>query len=851
MGNKKLVIVESPTKARTIRKFLDKNYIVESCMGHIRDLPQSAKDIPAKLKKEKWAQLGVNTEKNFSPLYVIPKDKIKVVKALKEKLEEASELYLATDEDREGESISWHLQEVLNPKVPVKRMVFNEITKSAINKSLTETRSIDIHLVKAQESRRILDRLVGYTISPLLWKKIAYGLSAGRVQSVAVRVIVERESDRMFFKQTQYWDIKSKLAAHALEFDSRLYEWKGKKIVTSSDFNSKTGEIKKEGQNLILTESDCLQIIKSLEKETWLVSEVEEKPVTRRPSPPFITSTLQQEASRKLGLTAREAMQIAQKLYEQGFITYMRTDSSFLSQEAIVGARKKIEKSFGKEYLPDSPRFYEAKKVKGAQEAHEAIRPAGGDFLDPEDTGLSGTQLKLYELIWKRTLASQMSDSRQKQLTVRIKSGEAIFTTSGLTIEFPGFLRAYVEGSDDPMAELEQKEVRLPQLKLNQTIQHLSSAPQKHETKPPARFTEASLVQFLEKEGIGRPSTYASILGTIVDRGYVRREANTLYPTFTAFVVTQLLRNYLAPFVDVNFTSEMESSLDLVASGELNSEIYLEQIYADKKEGLKSLVEKQEKQIDPTLARSVTFNHLPGFEFRVGKWGAYVVMKKENGEEVSATIPDQYSPADVTRDNILEWIENKEKGADSLGVDPQTQEAIYVLGGRYGYYVQRGEVAEGSKPKRVSLPPLIQPQDVTIEVALELLSLPKTLGEHPDKQKPLQVGLGRFGPYVSCDGEFRSVPKEKNFLRLTFQEALDLMNQPKGQGRGKRKKVVLKDLGLHPKDQKPVHIYAGPYGPYVNSGKLNASIPNETKIEDVTLDQALVWLEEKKTKNKT
>jgi len=851
MANKKLVIVESPTKAKTIRKFLDKNFIVESCMGHVRDLPQSAKDIPVKFKKEKWAQLGVNVSKKFTPIYVIPKNKVKVVKELKEKLAQASELYLATDEDREGESISWHLFEVLDPKVPVKRMVFNEITKTAIQKSLADTREIDLNLVRAQESRRILDRLVGYSISPLLWKKIAYGLSAGRVQSVAVRLLVEREFERMNFTRTSYWDVKSKLKSDNTEFDAKLIEWQGVKIVSSSDFNSKTGEIKRESQVLLLDQKQATFIANQVVDQKWKIAEVDEKPLSRRPMAPFITSTLQQEASRKLGMTARETMQVAQKLYEQGCITYMRTDSTYLSVEAISGARKKIEQKYGKEYLPASPRIFDAKKVKGAQEAHEAIRPAGSDFVDPEDSGLVGPQLKLYELIWKRTMASQMADSKQKQVYVKIQVGEARFSASGMTIEFPGFLRAYVEGSDDPSAELEQREVRLPVLVRDQLVSYVKSDPISHETKPPARFTEASLVQLLEREGIGRPSTYASIMGTIVDRGYIRREGTTLIPTFTAFVVTELLRNYLAPFVDVGFTSEMESSLDQVAAGELDSERYLEKIYSDKKQGLMPLIEVQEKKIDPSQARGIRFSHLKNFEFRVGKYGAYVAMQRSDGTEVSATIPESQAPADVTENNILEWIENKQKGANSLGTDPETGLPLYVLGGRYGYYVQRGDVEEGSKPKRVSLPAGLKPEEVTFEKALQLTSLPKVLGEHPEKGKPISVGLGRFGPFVACDGEFRSVPKGKDFLTLSFQEALDLMSQPKGLGRGRGpKKIILKDLGLHPKDQKPVQIFSGPYGPYVNWGKVNASLPPETKIEEVSVKQALAWLSEKQDKSK-
>jgi DNA topoisomerase I len=858
MGNKKLVIVESPTKAKTIRKFLGSDFLVESCMGHVRDLPKSAKDIPAKFKKEKWAQLGVNTQKNFAPIYVIPKDKNKVVKNLKEKLAQASELYLATDEDREGESISWHLYELLEPTVPVKRMVFNEITQAAIQKSLEQTRSIDLNLVRAQESRRILDRLVGYTISPLLWKKIAYGLSAGRVQSVAVRLIVEREAERMSFVKTQYWDIKAKLESQkdsqrdlqkeSLAFDARLVEWAGQKIVSSHHFNSKTGELKKDADLLLLDQQQAQKILQSLSHQSWIVKTVESKPVSRKPMPPFITSTLQQEASRKLGMTSREAMQVAQKLYEQGYITYMRTDSTYLSEEAILGARKKIGLRFGGEYLPEFPRTFDSKKVKGAQEAHEAIRPAGSEFVDPENSGLSGPPLKLYELIWKRTLASQMADSRQKQVSVKIQAGEALFSSSGMTIEFPGFLRVYVEGHDDPHLELEQREVRLPSLVPNEQVRHLHSEPVSHETKAPFRFTEASLVQLLEKEGIGRPSTYASIMGTIVDRGYIRRQGTVLIPTFTAFVVTRLLRQYLSLFVDVNFTSSMENSLDQVASGDLDSESYLEKIYFDKNQGLLPLIESQEKQIDPMKARGITFDHLPGFEFRVGKYGAYVAMQKPDGQEVSATVPDNQAPADVTTETVLEWIQNKEKGVDSLGSDPETGLPIYVLGGRYGYYVQKGDIEEGSKPKRVSLPTDLRPEDVTFPKALQLLSLPKTLGEHPEKKQPVVVSIGRFGPYVSCDGEFRSVPKDQNFLEMSFDGALQLLNQPKGMGRGRgRKKVVLKELGLHPQDQKPMNIYSGPYGPYVNWGSTNASLPPGVSIETATLDQALVWLSKKQT----
>ncbi len=669
-SGKKLVVVESPTKAKTIRKFLGKEFIVESCMGHIRDLPQSAKDIPEKLKKEKWAQLGVNVDKNFEPLYCIPKDKVKVVKNLKDKLEEVDEVYLATDEDREGESISWHLVEVLHPKVPTKRMVFNEITKEAILKSLKDTREIDYNLVRAQEARRVLDRLVGYTISPLLWKKVAYGLSAGRVQSVAVRLIVERELDRIKFKKAEYWGIKTDLLKSNIQFESRLLETQGKRIAIGKDFDGNTGQLIGEKNIFLLNRKESERIVAEIKTKPWNVQDVEEKPVNRRPSAPFITSTLQQESNRKLGLSSRETMQTAQKLYEQGFITYMRTDSTFLSQEAISAARACITKKYGKEYLPDQPRNYEGKKAKGAQEAHEAIRPAGQQFIDPDETGLSGVQLKLYELIWMRTMASQMVDSRQKQVAVKIKAGDHIFTSSGMTIEFPGFLRAYVEGSDDPEAELSDREVRLPALKVGDSVEAKNIEPTQHETKPPARYTEASLVQTMEKEGIGRPSTYASVIGTIIDRGYVKKQANALYPTFTAMVVSKLLKNYFPEYVDLGFTSGMEQSLDNIAEGDLDWEKYLKQIYFGKT-GLKTQVEAQEEKIDPDEARTLKIMGLDKYTFHVGRYGAYLTGQRD-GEEVSASLPESESPADITAEMVEKLIDQKINGADSLGKDPAT-----------------------------------------------------------------------------------------------------------------------------------------------------------------------------------
>lgn len=837
----KLVVVESPTKAKTIRKFLGRDYVVESCMGHVRDLPQSAKDIPEKLKKEKWAQLGVNVEKNFEPLYMIPRDKQKVVKNLREKLEGASELILATDEDREGESISWHLVETLKPRVPIKRMVFHEITKEAIQKALGDTRQIDSNLVRAQEARRILDRLVGYTISPLLWKKVAYGLSAGRVQSVAVRLIFERELERLKFKKSQYWGLTAYLQKQGTQFESRLLSLKDKRIATGKDFDGTTGKLEAGKDVTILDEKTAQELSQKLKTSSWTVTEVEEKPITRKPSPPFITSTLQQESNRKLGLSSRETMQIAQKLYEQGFITYMRTDSTFLSQEAIKAARASIQQKYGKEYLPADARTYEGKKAKGAQEAHEAIRPAGSSFQDPEVTGLSGLQLKLYDLIWKRTMASQMTDSRQKQVSAKIQAGDAIFNATGMTIEFPGYLRAYVEGSDDPEAELSEREVRLPALKAKDPLQCEKLEPTSHETKPPARYTEASLVQTMEKEGIGRPSTYASIIGTIIDRGYVRKNGTALVPTFTAMVVSKLLSRHLPQFVDLGFTSEMEGSLDKIAEGDLDQEKYLKSIYLGPM-GLKSQVESQEKKIDPDEARTIKLEGLEKYSFHVGRYGAYVTTQRD-GQQVSASLPDSESPADTTSDAIEKLIDQKINGADALGKDPKTGQPIYVLSGRYGPYVQLGDVGdEEAKPKRQSIPPHLKPEEVTLQDALNLLSLPKSLGENPGTGKDVKVGIGRFGPYIVHDGDFRSIPKTENLFAIDLKKALEILSQPK-KGRGRA--APIKEFGQHPDLGEVIQLMNGPYGPYLKCGKVNVSLPEGTTVESVTEAQAVTLLRER------
>lgn len=850
-SGQKLVIVESPTKAKTIRKYLGKDFIVESCMGHIRDLPQSAKDIPEKFKKLPWSNLGVNVEKNFEPIYCIPKTKTRIVKDLKTKIKDVDELILATDEDREGESISWHLLEVLNPKVPVKRMVFHEITKEAIEDALENFREVDFDLVRAQEARRILDRLVGYTISPLLWKKVAYGLSAGRVQSVAVRLIAEREHERIRFKKADYWSISGNHLKDKIPFESRIHSYGGKRIALGNkDFDPETGQLQGDKKETMkhLKDGDADKIIKELNGKDWKVSDYEEKPISNKPYPPFITSTLQQAANSKLGLSSKETMQLAQKLYERGFITYMRTDSTNLSQQAINAARDCIKSLYGDKYLPDEPRVYTGKKSKGAQEAHEAIRPAGTEFVKPEDAKLSGAQLKLYDLIWKRTVASQMVNSQKKKVSVKFEVGDAIFSANGNTLVFPGFLKAYVEGSDDPDQALEDREVVLPPLKVGETIGCEKLTPNQHETKPPARFTEASLVKKMEEEGIGRPSTYATIISTIQDRGYVRKVGNALVPTFTALVVTKLLRQHLPDYVDLKFTSEMERSLDTIAEGEMDHLKYLGSIYSGDT-GLKGQVDKQEEEINGEESRAIQLEGLDGLSFRIGRYGAYVCRTEDDGNEVCASLPDSQFPGDITSEIANKLIDQKINGTDALGKDPETDMPVYVLTGRYGPYVQLGEVdaemsdgSKNTKPKRMALPAGVEPEDVDLPMALSLLELPKTLGEHPDSGKVVKKGLGRFGPYVVHDGDFRSIPKTDNIFDVDITRALELLAQPK---RVRGRAAPIKTLGKYPDSEEEVNVYTGKYGPYIKFKNKNVSLPDDVDVDKFTLEEAVELIKAK------
>ena len=849
-----LVIVESPTKARTIRSFLPKSFRVEASMGHVRDLPNNASEIPASAKGQKWANLGVNTEADFDPLYVVPKDKKKIVRELKDALKGADELLLATDEDREGESISWHLLQLLAPKVPVKRMVFHEITKEAIGKALDQTRDLDMELVHAQETRRILDRLVGYTLSPLLWKKVAWGLSAGRVQSVAVRLLVQRERARRAFRSGSYWNLKAQLEQASSSFEAKLTHLAGKRIATGSDFDESTGGLKAGSDVRLLNENDARALAETVREAPWTVDSVEEKPTVRKPVPPFTTSTLQQEANRKLRLSARETMRCAQGLYERGFITYMRTDSVHLSDQAISASRSCVESLYGKEYLSKTPRQYST-KARNAQEAHEAIRPAGERFRTPGDTGLDGRDLAVYELIWKRTVASQMAEARLTMLSVDLSVAEASFRASGKRIDFPGFFRAYVEGSDDPDAALEGQEVLLPALAVGDKPSPKQVEPLGHQTQPPARFSEASLVKMLEKEGIGRPSTYASIIGTIVDRGYSTLQGNALTPSFTAFAVTALLEEHFPDLVDTSFTARMETTLDEISHGKVQWLPYLEGFYKGD-EGLETQVQQREGDIDPGASRTIDLEGL-SCVVRIGRFGAYLEAKRvsDEGDEelIKATLPREITPADLDEEQAELILKQKADGPEALGEDPETGDLVYLLFGQYGPYVQRGQVSdENPKPKRASLPKGVKPEDLSLEDALGLLRLPRLLGEHPDGGK-VQAGLGRFGPYVVWDkgkGEkdYRSLKGDDDVLAIGFSRALELLAMPK-RGRGGR--TALKDLGQPEGSDETIQVYDGPYGLYVKQGKVNASLPEGKGADDITLAEAVELLEAKAAAKKS
>lgn len=833
-----LVIVESPTKAKTLKKFLPDDYTIEASIGHVRDLPQKAAEIPVEYRKQRWATLGIDVEHDFTPLYVIPREKVKVVESLKKQVKKAEEILLATDEDREGESISWHLLEVLKPNVPVKRMVFHEITRSAILNALEHTRELDMNLVEAQETRRILDRLVGYTISPLLWKKIAYGLSAGRVQSPGLRLLVERELERCRFQSAEYWDLSARLSSRGSTFEAQLAEVAGARIARGKDFDPETGALP-PGSNLKLLDRETARNLEeTLRSVPWRVIDVQEKEVFQKPPIPFTTSTLQQEANRKLRMSTRETSRVAQKLYEEGFITYMRTDSPSLSQEAIQGARQQIEELYGKTYLSDKPRQFSAKS-KGAQESHEAIRPVGSRFLRPDETPLSGMERALYEMIWKRTLASQMAEARKLQITVRIAAADTVFTASGNRILFPGFLRVYVEGRDRPEEALEDQETILPALEAGDDLQLENLTASSHLTKPPARFTEAGLVQRLEKEGIGRPSTYASIISTLLDRGYVFKKDNTLVPSFTGIAVTGILEKSFSDLVDYRFTSQMEDHLDRIAEGKGEKLQYLRDFYSAP-DGLQRRAQEQEKLIDPEQARTIVLPHLPQYPIRISRYGPYLQVRSADGSVRNVNLDPHIPPSDLTPETIQQLIHQGSTGPRLLGIDPASAQPVYLALGRYGYHIQLGDKSETEKPlKTASLLPGMDPATVTLEQALGILSLPRQLGLHPDTGQPVLAGSGRYGPYVAHNGEFRSLKKDDDVLTVGLERALELLREPKGARRGV---TVLKDLGVDPKSRKKVQVLKGKFGPYAKIGTMNLSLPKgmtDEEAQALTLEQVL------------
>jgi DNA topoisomerase I len=843
--HKRLVIVESPAKAKTIAGYLGNGFTVESSVGHIRDLPERAADIPEEYKKTAWARLGVDVENDFEPLYIVDPDKRKKVSELKKLLAASDELLLATDEDREGEAIAWHLLQVLKPKVPVKRMVFHEITRDAIDRALGETREVDQRLVDAQETRRILDRLYGYEISPVLWKKIMPRLSAGRVQSVATRLVVERERERRRFVPAQWWDIEGTFDPES--FAARLVTVDEKRVAQGRDFGP---DGKPRSEEIVqLDEDGARGLAERLRDSSFTVGRVERKPYVRRPSPPFMTSTLQQEASRKLRYTAQTTMRVAQRLYENGYITYMRTDSTTLSESALKAARAQAAELFGAEFVPAKPRQYE-RKVKNAQEAHEAIRPSGDAFRTPQQLQkeLSRDEHALYELIWIRTLASQMEDAKGQTVSLRIagtsSAAEKVeFGASGTVITFRGFLAAYEEGRDETEAK-DDDERRLPNLAEGDAVTLKELEPQGHETNPPARYTEATLVRTLEELGIGRPSTYASILGTILDRGYVFKKGTALVPSFLAFSVVQLLEQHFGRLVDYDFTARMEDDLDRIASGDEHRNVWLKRFYfgddGDAADGgLKELVSDL-GGIDAREINSIPIGN--DIVLRVGRYGPYL---ERDGER--ANVPDDLVPDELTVEKAEELLAQPSQDRE-LGVNPETGRPVVAKNGRYGPYISE-TLPEGSKekPPTASLFKSMALDTVTLEDALQLLQLPRVVGVGDDGEE-IVARNGRYGPYVQQGKESRSLDTEEQLLTLDLDEAKAILAKPKERrGRGQAK-PPLKEVGADPVSGKPIVVKEGRFGPYVTDGETNASLRTGDDPEQIDLDRAVELLAERRAK---
>ncbi|MFF9869280.1 type I DNA topoisomerase [Streptomyces sp. NPDC013953] len=876
-GGRRLVIVESPAKAKTIKGYLGPGYVVEASVGHIRDLPNGAAEVPEKYTGE-VRRLGVDVEHDFQPIYVVNADKKAQVRKLKEQLAESDELFLATDEDREGEAIAWHLLEVLKPKVPVHRMVFHEITKDAIQAAVANPRELNKRMVDAQETRRILDRLYGYEVSPVLWKKVMPRLSAGRVQSVATRLVVERERERIAFRSAEYWDLTGTFAtgrtgdaSDPSTLAARLATVDGRRVAQGRDFGP-DGQLKSAaGQVLHLDEANARALAAALSDTSFAVRSVESKPYRRSPYAPFRTTTLQQEASRKLGFGAKATMQIAQKLYENGFITYMRTDSTILSDTAVAAARAQVTQLYGADYLPDAPRVY-AGKVKNAQEAHEAIRPSGDRFRTPAETGLTGDQFKLYELIWKRTVASQMKDAVGNSVTVRIGGRSADgrdveFSASGKTITFHGFMKAYVEGADDPNAELDDRERRLPQVAQGDALTAEEITADGHATKPPARYTEASLVKELEEREIGRPSTYASILGTILDRGYVFKKGTALVPSFLSFAVVNLLEKHFGRLVDYDFTAKMEDDLDRIARGEAQAVPWLKRFYfgegtgaggaadagngdGDHLGGLKELV----TDLGAIDAREISsFPVGSGIVLRVGRYGPYVERgEKDQDGHQRADVPEDLAPDELTVE-LAEELLAKPSGDFELGTDPATGHQIVAKDGRYGPYVTEilpeGTPKTGKnavKPRTASLFKSMSLDTVTLEDALRLMSLPRVVGTDPEGVE-ITAQNGRYGPYLKKGTDSRSLENEEQLFTITLDEALAIYAQPKQRGRAAAK-PPLKELGTDPVSERPVVVKDGRFGPYVTDGETNATLRTGDSVETITPERGYELLAEKRAK---
>jgi DNA topoisomerase-1 len=877
------VIVESPAKAKTIKGYLGPGYVVEASVGHIRDLPSGAAEVPAKYKGESWARLGVNVDANFEPLYVVNSDKKDQVRKLKELLADSDELYLATDEDREGEAIAWHLKEVLKPKVPVRRMVFHEITRDAIRDAVNNPRELNQLLVDAQETRRILDRLYGYEVSPVLWKKVMPRLSAGRVQSVATRLVVERERERVAFRSAEYWDLVGTFTTVPGDgtFDARLTSVAGRRVAQGRDFGP-DGRAKNPAQVEQLTEEGARALAAALADTAFAVRSVESKPYRRSPYAPFRTTTLQQEASRKLGMGAKSTMQVAQRLYENGFITYMRTDSTTLSDTAVAAARAQVTQLYGADYLPDRPRVY-ASKVKNAQEAHEAIRPSGDRFRTPAETRLTGEQFRLYELIWKRTVASQMKDAVGQSVAVRVAGTSADgrdceFSATGKIITFHGFLKAYVEGADDPGADLDDRERRLPQVDEGDPLTARGIAADGHATKPPARYTEATLVKELEEREIGRPSTYASIIGTILDRRYVFKKGTALVPSFLSFAVVNLLEQHFGRLVDYDFTARMEDDLDRIATGDAEAVPWLRRFYfgakgaggasvsvgaaadagngdGDHLGGLKELV----TDLGAIDAREISsFPVGDGIVLRVGRYGPYVEAPPEPGADPDtpakrADVPDDLPPDELTVDFAKELLA-KPSGDFELGVEPDTGRQIVARDGRYGPYVTEvlpeGTPTTGKnavKPRTASLLKSMSLDTVTLDDALRLLSLPRVVGTDPESGQEITAQNGRYGPYLKKGTDSRSLSTEEQLFTVTLDEALALYAQPKQRGRAAGK-PPLKELGEDPVTGRPVVVKDGRFGPYVTDGETNATLRRDDDPETITPERGYELLGEKRAK---